>query len=294
MTMRRLCASGNPPGLVVTLPPAKATRHSDWVDVGAMARSAAIPVHEDSDVNSEATLDAVRSAEPDHVFVVGWSQICREEFLAVPRQGCIGYHPAPLPENRGRAVIPWTILQGRTSTAGTLFWMDKGMDSGDILDQEGFAVDDNETASTLYAKHMAALDEMLQRSIPELVAGSPRRDRQNHADATFCSRRTPSDGVIDWTDDAATIDRLIRASGRPYPGAFTWRKDERVVIWKARLVGPAPYWGTPGQVQALNDEGALIQCGDRQHVLLQEVQVGDSEIPSARSVLRVHEKLGHR
>src|SRR3546814_7956697 len=75
-----------------------------------------------SDVCS-SDLDAIRAADADYVFVIGWSQICGREFQAAAHGQVIGYHPAPLPRLRGRGVIPWTILADEPITAGTLFWI---------------------------------------------------------------------------------------------------------------------------------------------------------------------------
>ena len=74
----------------------------------------------------------------------------------------VGYHPAPLPRLRGRAVIPWTILLDEKITASSLFWIDEGVDSGPLLAQRFFHIAPDETAATLYARHMTALDAMLR------------------------------------------------------------------------------------------------------------------------------------
>lgn len=287
-----LARCGMAPAAVVTLPPERSGRHSDWADLRPDAASLGVPVLQTTNVNDEALLHQLRQVDPDHVLVIGWSQICRPPFLAVARHGVIGYHPSPLPENRGRAVIPWTILQGRATTGGTLFWMDEDMDSGDILDQEVFDVEPSETAESLYAKHLLILDSMLARSLPLLVAGSAPRRPQDHSAATWCSRRTAADGLIDWRATAGEVWRLVRATGDPYPGAFTDSKGRRLTIWTADHHGAAPYWGLPGQVQAIDASGALVQCGDRHHVLVRTVQLEDDVRRDATEVLAVHERLG--
>lgn len=182
---------------VLTLPRSRAHRHSDFVDLRPPAESLGIPVHEISNVNDAKTLNILRSCAPDYAFVIGWSQICGSEFLRIPRGGCVGYHPSLLPENRGRAVIPWTILQGRRETGSTLFWMDEGMDSGDILAQRGFSIAEDETAGSLYRKHLEALDRMLEGVLPALERGDAPRRPQDHSRASYCAKRTPEDGWIE-------------------------------------------------------------------------------------------------
>lgn len=293
VALEALGAAGNAPVAVVTLPVDRSGRHSDWCDLRPLAGGLGVPVLEAADVNDPALLGRLGGLEADHVLVVGWSQICRPAFLALPRVGVIGYHPSPLPENRGRAVIPWTILQRRTETGGTLFWMDEGVDTGDVLAQERFAVAPDETAGSLYAKHMDALSSMLAASLPLLAEGTAPRRPQDHGRATWCARRTPADGHIDWAASSDDVWTLVRASGRPYPGAFTEdAQGRRLTVWEAEQRGPGPYWGLPGQVQVVDEEGALVQCGDRGHVLVTTVQREGEDPRPASQVVRTHERLG--
>jgi methionyl-tRNA formyltransferase len=275
-----------------TLPESKSQRHSDFVDLGSLAASHDVPVIRAANSNAPEVLDQLRALELDYVFVIGWSQICKPAFLQLPSRGAIGYHPAPLPENRGRAVIPWTILQGRTETGATLFWMDEGIDSGDVLVQRRFPMTPDETAATLYQKHLDVLELMLDEAIPQLKQGTASRTPQDHRLATYCAKRTPADGLVDWSQSAAYIARFIRAVGDPYPGAFSFYRGRKLVIWEADFVGDAPYCGLPGQVQQFSEGGALVQCGDGKHVRLTTVQHDDGPRIPAHRVLKMHAKLG--
>src|SRR5690625_4713688 len=122
VTLEAWARRGAPPALLVTLPPELAPRHSDYVDLRPTARRYDVPVEEAPRVNAPEVVTRIREAEPDHLLVIGWSQLCGSDLLAAAKHGAIGYHPAPLPELRGRAVIPWTILTGREWTGSTLFW----------------------------------------------------------------------------------------------------------------------------------------------------------------------------
>ena len=288
-----LARHGAAPAALFTLPPARgAKRHSDYVELRPLAERHGVPVVDAPDVNAPDALARLRELAPDHVMVIGWSQLCRAEFLGVARHGTIGFHPAPLPENRGRAVIPWTILQDRRETGSTLFWIDEGTDSGDVLLQERFAVAPAETATTLYAKHLAALERMMDRAVPLLLAGAAPRVPQDHARATYCAKRTADDGVIDWRAPAREVWRLVRAVTDPYPGAFTTHRGHRLGVWTADYVGRTPYRGVAGQVHALDEAGALVQCGDGEHVLLRVVQPEGSARAEPLDVLWPYDVLG--
>src|SRR5215831_12774573 len=219
--LRTLTEEPHAPVALVTLPLAKSSRHSDFVDLRPAATSMGVPMIEVSNINSPDAVAQMRRLEPDFIFVIGWSQICGPEFLQIPKHGCIGYHPSLLPENRGRAVIAWTILQCLERSGGSLFWLAEGVDSGDLLIQRSFSLAPDETARSLMDKHLQLLRDMLREALAMFSAGNFPRIVQDSSKATYCARRTLADGWIDWTCSAREIWTLIRAAGRPYPGAFT-------------------------------------------------------------------------
>ena len=263
IALEALVSVGRPPGLLLTLPGAKAGRHSDHADLMPIARRAGIEVVETSDVNDEATLATLRQFAPDVILVIGWSQICGPQFRSIPARGCLGFHPAALPRLRGRGVIPWTILCNEKVTGSTLFWLDDGMDSGDILLQRLFDVAADETARTLYDKHTRNLSEMIVEATDFLEKGSAKGIQQDEQGASYCARRRAEDGLIDWRNSAVDIERLIRAVGDPYPGAFTFFGDRKIVVTRATVHPNAGrYIGLTGQVQVYTKAGFLVLCGD--------------------------------
>lgn len=262
IALRTLAASDATPVLVLTLPPEAAARHSDYRDLVGPAAAMGAAVHFTRNINDPATLEALRAARPDITVVVGWSQLCRDEFRAIAPLGSLGYHPAPLPRFRGRAVIPWTIITGESESGSTIFRLADGVDSGCILAQERFPVAPGETARSLYDRHMQALRRILPPALARAAAGDA-GDPQDEEAATYCAKRTPADGLIDWQQPADAVLRLIRGVGAPYPGAFTFDGEHKVTIDSARLsAGHGRYIGVPGQVQTCTDTGVTVLCGD--------------------------------
>ena len=248
---------------VVTLPPDLSGRHSDFVDLSADARACGARLIAAANSNAPEVIEAVRSVGADFAFVIGWSQICKPEFRAAAGGAVIGYHPAALPRLRGRAVIPWTILLDEKITGSTLFWIDDGVDSGPILAQKFLHVAPDETATSLYARHMTALAELLRESLGALAEGRAPRTPQDERYATYAARRTEADGLIDWRAPAASVERLVRAVTRPYPGAFTYFGGERLTIFGARLWEEAPrHAAMPGQLIGKPGNALAIACGD--------------------------------
>lgn len=289
-TQVALEAVGRAPGweaaLVLTLHADLAARHSDFVDLAPVAARLGARLHTVRNVNDPDALEQLRAAAPDVILVIGWSQICGEGVSACAPGRIIGYHPAALPRLRGRAVIPWTLLNREPITAGSLFWIDEGVDTGAILDQHFFHLAPMETAESLYAKHMRALGVMLDRTLPALAAGQERRDPQDEALATWAARRTAEDGRIDWSARAQDIALLVRAVGRPYPGAFTAAGQDRLVIWSASVVDGTRHHATTGQVVTRDGGGFAVMCGDGNLLDVTEWSSGTGRLPAA------HQRLG--
>jgi methionyl-tRNA formyltransferase len=121
--------------------------NSDYYDLGKVAGVNNKDIRYFKNIKDEAEWIAAR--KPDVVFVLGLSQIIPQEILNIPTLGCIGSNPALLPENRGRHPIIWAIANGLEKSGITLFWIDEGVDSGDIWKQEEFSIDIDDDASMI-------------------------------------------------------------------------------------------------------------------------------------------------
>jgi methionyl-tRNA formyltransferase len=256
---------------VVTLPgPIDPNRSGQCSFEAVAARHQAVLVETD-DVNAATTLDAVGALDPELVFVVGWSQLVREPFIALAREGVFGMHPTLLPRHRGRAPIPWTILSGLARTGVTLFEIvDSTADSGAIVCQVDVDVDPDDTAATLYVRITEAHVELVRECVPQLIAGTATRTPQDPRRGSSWPKRVPADGVIDWETRAPYLYDWVRAQTRPYPGAFTFAGDAKVVVWRARpveLEAEAP----AGTIVDELPEGPVVACGEG-GLLLEEIE----------------------
>ena len=284
---------GLKPALVCSIQPELSRRHSDFVDLAPLAQEHGIPMLTFDNVNEPQVVEQIRAIDPDYIVVIGWSQLLREELLSIPRKGCFGFHPSPLPKGRGRAAIPWTILNQERETGVTLLYLADGVNSGDIITQRKFPVAPDETAQSLYDKVCEQLREMIRTVAPYLREDQPLPSTpQDHAAATYLAKRGPDDGWIEWDKPAADIERLIRAVGKPYPGAFTVYKNRKLIVWQARMRETFNQIGTIGQILTINEDSVTVQCGEQWLDILL-VQDNDGEIvPAQEFFRRVHVKLG--
>jgi methionyl-tRNA formyltransferase len=273
------------PAAVITLPKHLRGRHSNFVDLEEDAAARGIPLSRVAHINGPDSLGTVRELAPDFIFVIGWSQICGPEFRAAARLGVIGFHPTALPRMRGRSAIPWTILQDEKITASTLFWIDESVDTGPILVQRFFHVAPDETASSLSRRHRETLDAILSDALGLLAVDRGPRIEQDERFATYCAKRTPDDGRIDWRLPAGEVLRLIRAVAAPYPGAFTSYRGARLTVWSAQpwAGGDAGrYVALPGQVLYDDESGFIVRCGDGRNLQVTAWELTDEQNPHRR------------
>jgi methionyl-tRNA formyltransferase len=233
---------------VLTLSPERAGFHADYADLAEVAEPAGVPVHRVGNVNDPETVALLRELEPDVIFTFGWSQIVKPEVLSIPPKGCIGTHPALLPRDRGRHPIVWALVDGRSESGLTFFYLDEGPDSGDILWQRAFPIALEEDAADVYGKVEALAREGIREFLGPLERGEAHRIPQDHGQATYRRKRGEEDGEIRWDGTALTAYNLVRALAKPYVGAHTWVDGERVLLWRADPPEGGAPCGQPGTV----------------------------------------------
>jgi methionyl-tRNA formyltransferase len=256
---------------VVTLPSPLDPDRSGQCSFDDVAQRLGAELVETTDLNADETLTAVSDLDPELVFVVGWSQLVRDPFIALAREGVFGMHPTLLPRHRGRAPIPWAILSGLARTGVTLFEIvDASADSGAIVGQTVVDIAPDDTATTLFEKVAVAHVELIRDWVPQLLERRAPRMPQDARRASSWPKRTPADGIIDWETRAPYLYDWVRAQTRPYPGAFTFLGDERVVVWRARPV-ELEVEAPAGTIVAERPEGHVVACGEG-GLLLEDVE----------------------
>ena len=273
---------------LVTLPSGAGKGVSDYEDLHGLSLENELTVIDTEDINSPDTLDQIRRLQPDYVFTLGWNRLFKEELLSLPTGFVIGSHPTRLPEGRGRAPIPWTILLGKSSSAITLFRMDPGPDSGDILVQKEFQLLARPYAFDVYRQAAEAMRDGFIEIYEALARGEEiTQRRQDDQDLSVYLKRTPADGLIDFHQSAMEVDRLIRAVSRPYPGAYSFYEGQKVTCWQVDLAEEPPVHGAPGQIVRRDGERLLVVTGDAP-LWLSNLSIAGEAVPAA------HFRVGNR
>lgn len=251
---------------VFTLLQRKAGFHSDYVDISNIAEQHGIPVYKIQNINTPDNVELIRSLQPDVIFVFGWSQLISKEIIDIPPLGCIGSHPALLPQNRGRHPLIWALVDGLTESGLTFFYIDEGADSGDILWQKPFSITLKDDAGSLYEKIKVLASEAIREFMPQLEQKIAPRIPQDHSKATYRPKRTEKDGEIDWTMPTIKIYNLIRALTHPYVGAHTYLANTKIKIWRSSLpsqpLAKDLIKTLPGTIIAKTGKSFSVKTGD--------------------------------
>ncbi len=236
-----LVAAGMKPVAVVSQPDKPVGRKQVFepTAVKAAAEKHSIPILQPQKIRDEEWVEKIRELAPDLIVVVAFGQIIPKSILDIPRYGCVNVHPSLLPRHRGAAPLQETILSGDTESAVTIMLMDEQMDHGPVLRQERFDVDPAETYDSLRKKTTRIGVSLLIVTLHDLLAGAIEPQEQDHAKATYTRLLTRDAGKIDWSEDALTIERKVRALN-PWPGVWTEWNGKRLKILRARLFSLEP------------------------------------------------------
>lgn len=252
-----------PISYVFSLDDAASKNVSDYDPVFETAEKFNVPYKKFKKINDEENIKIIKEIEPDYIFVIGLSQLVKDEIINAAKKGVVGFHPAPLPKYRGRATNVWQQLLGVKESAVSVFFIDDGIDSGDILAQEPYYIGENDYCQDVLDK----IDEAAIIAMRKVLIGL--RDntlvpvKQNDEEATYTLKRSPEDGLIDWNQSIRDIHLLIRAISRPYPGAFSmYDGKSKIVIYKAEVLENKKYIGFNGQIAELRKDGFDVVCKD--------------------------------
>lgn len=277
---------------LITLPSGQNKNVSDYRDLHVFCEEHGIKTIDTTNVNSEETVAELKKHNPDYLFTLGWSQIFRIDFINCFSEFVIGTHPSKLPHGRGRAPLPWTILEDLRSSAVSFFKIDTGVDTGSLIFQRDFDIPARTYVKDLYAMVGRELSHGFYEIYKSIDSGIPITfSTQEENGVTIRGKRTPSDGLIEFHQKCDSIERLIRAVGKPYPGTYTYYKNQKITFWQVEFDSEGIYSGTLGQIHKKGENGILVQFEDG-NLWLNEPTDEDGG-PVNLKFFRVGDKLGY-
>lgn len=185
--------------------------------------------------NNIEFIDEIKSLNPDVICVVAYGKILPEEILNIPKLGCINVHGSLLPKYRGAAPIQWAVLNGDKETGVTTMYMDKGMDTGDMILKEKVTIGEDETTGELWDRLSKIGGELLVKTLEQIEARTAPREKQGE-DYTMAPMLNKDMAKIDWENKSAIeIKNLVRGLN-PIMGAYTFWNGKKIKFWKVDIV----------------------------------------------------------
>ena len=220
--------------------------------------------------------EEIANFKADLIFVVGWSQLISKKIVSSAKIGVIGFHPSKLPKDRGRSVLAWQIVEGYEKGCVSMFWIDEGVDSGDIIGQQEYMINYTDTIRDVLDKVYQICLDLLKKYYPLIIEGKFIRIKQDENNATYRRKRNESDGKIDWSKDSRSIYNLIRAICEPYPGAFTLINGKKILVLEAEeIIYDSNYYCDSKEgtiIGYIPFKGIIIKCGIN-NLLIKKVKV---------------------
>lgn len=252
-----------------------------------------IPVFQPRSMRVLEIYEEYTRLKPDLNVMAFVTSILPDSILNYPKMGTIQYHPSLLPKHRGGSAINWALINGETKTGITIFWPDRGVDTGPILLQKEVEISPDDTVGSLYFEKLFPLGSAaLVDGIELIKKGIAPRIPQDESQATYEGLCTEKDAIINWSAPIDRVYNLIRGTN-PQPGAITYFHSKILKIFDAKpiydIVG-----GLPGQIVNSSAEGFVVSL-KRGAILVQKVQMNkSSKIEAAEFAKQARLKIGDR
>lgn len=247
------------------------------------------------DLKSEEFYDELSELRPDLIAVVGF-RILPERVFSLPPSGTINLHASLLPKYRGAAPINWAIIKGEKLTGVTTFFIQKKVDTGEIILQREVEISTADTFGELSLKLSRVGAEILLETINLIEKGEVKSYSQNDLETSLAPKITEKMCKIDWSKPAEKINNLIRGLS-PQPGAFTYLRGKLLKIYKAEVQSDEVTSAEFGKIiEADQRKGMLVQT-QRGVMRLKELQLEGKKKLAAEEFLRgsrivIGERLG--
>ena len=254
--------------------------------VKVLAQQHDIPVYQPETFKNESQLALLQELAPEVIVVAAYGKLLPGYVLDLPKYGCINVHGSLLPKYRGAAPIQWMVLDGQKTAGVTTMYMDRALDTGDILLMRETEIGENETAGELFDRLAEMGADLISETIQKLPEGIERKP-QNHEEATYVSVLNKHMSVVDWTKSAQEIHNLIRGLD-PWPVALTTRDGGRIKLFQSRMTDRITKAAPGTVVEADPKTGLFVACGDGHVLRIKEVQMVGKKRMSAGDYLRGH------
>ena len=232
-----------------------------YCDVKRYALEKELEVYQPETLKDEAIKGLLDELNPDIIVVVAYGKILPEYVLKFPKYGCINVHGSLLPEYRGASPIQRAVIDGKKVTGVTTMFMDKGLDTGDMLLKREYGIDENANTGEVFDDLAKIGAELLLETLDGLEKGTITPVKQDDSKATYAEKIFKEECATSFDDNAQTVHNKIRGLF-PFPGAFCYHNGKLLKLCESRVYKDSIPDGNIGEVVGLSKEGILVKCRD--------------------------------
>jgi methionyl-tRNA formyltransferase len=279
---------------IITLSPEEAIKKkvSNYFDFREIAERNNIRLYypKSYGLEAEEDLEFFQKEKPDLLLVFGWQRIVPEEILKTLSIGALGAHGSSeeLPKGRGRSPLNWSLIEGKKRFIMHLFYLSKGVDSGAVIDKLEFEINEFDTVKTLHDKAVVSIARLLEKNLKKILEGRAVGVPQK-GEPTYYPKRTPEMGKIEWEKSNLEIYDFVRALTKPYPGAFTFLDEKKIMVWKAQPFDSKLHYykAKAGEIVEVFPDGAFVVKTGKGSLLVTDY----SEEPSDEKMFGPHPEI---
>lgn len=233
-------------------------------------------------LKEESFGQTLKDFDPDIIIVAAYGKILPEYVLNYPRYGAINVHGSLLPEYRGASPVNRAIMDGKKKTGVTIMYMEKGLDTGDMLSKAEVDIPEGMTATELFGELAEIGGRLVCQTVRDIVSGKAKGEKQDDSLSTYAEKLTSEDQIIDWSKSAFEITRKIHGLSEE-PSAITRMADGKLLkIYRAETCDES-FNAQNGQVVVAKKK-IQVSCGEGS-VLLKELQLEGGKKMSASDFL---------
>ena len=260
-TLKALVEAGHEVVLAVTQPDKPKGRGGkmQYPPVKETALELGIPVFQPKKVRDPECIEELRKYHADIMVVIAFGQILPKEILEMTPYGCVNVHASLLPAYRGAAPIQWAVINGEKVSGVTTMQMDEGLDTGDMIMKTEIVLDEKETGGSLHDKLAETGAKLCVQTLKALEDKTATWEKQGESPTEYARMLDKKLGDIDWSQEAVSIERLIRGLN-PWPSAYTGWNGKVMKIWEAEVIeeDTKEEYGTIVRVEK---DGFCVQTG---------------------------------
>ncbi|MCI5870202.1 MAG: methionyl-tRNA formyltransferase [Dorea sp.] len=260
-TLKALVEAGHEVVLAVTQPDKPKGRGGkmQYPPVKETALELGIPVFQPKKVRDPECIEELRKYHADIMVVIAFGQILPKEILEMTPYGCVNVHASLLPAYRGAAPIQWAVINGEKVSGVTTMQMDEGLDTGDMIMKTEIVLDEKETGGSLHDKLAESGAKLCVQTLKALEDKTATWEKQGESPTAYARMLDKKLGDIDWSQEAVSIERLIRGLN-PWPSAYTGWNGKVMKIWEAEVIEEDTK-EEYGMIVRVEKDGFCVQTG---------------------------------